>query len=264
MSTVNEKLTAIADAIRFYTGGADPITLDEMVEGIHSGNEATKEHYFLEGTEQGKQAEYDAFWDAYQNYGNRTAYDYAFPEGTSAWIFGKSYKPKYAIKPKTAMNMYYASRLKWEAHEAYPVDFSQCTDFYNCFAYSAIDRLGVVDMSKATRTANAFANCNSLHTIDKMIASENTAFHNATFSTTPKLANITFEGVIGKSISFADSHLLTTASVQSIIDHLKDLTGATTQTLTVHQDVRNRMTPEQVDTIVNVKNWTLAPAASTS
>ena len=49
MSTVNEKLTAIADAIRMYTGGAEPLTLDAMAEGIHIGNTYTKEHYLFEG-----------------------------------------------------------------------------------------------------------------------------------------------------------------------------------------------------------------------
>ena len=53
MSTVNEKLTAIADAIRLYTGGAEALTLDAMVEGIHTGNQATKDHYFSEGQLQG-------------------------------------------------------------------------------------------------------------------------------------------------------------------------------------------------------------------
>lgn len=49
MSTVNKKMTAIADAIRMYTGGAEPLSLDAMEEGIHISNTYTKEHYLFEG-----------------------------------------------------------------------------------------------------------------------------------------------------------------------------------------------------------------------
>lgn len=257
MSTVNEKLTAIADAIRLYTGKTEALTLDAMEDGVHESYEYAKSHYFTEGIEQGKQAEYDAFWDAFQQNGNRTNYTLAFADSGGRWEFGTTYKPKHPMKPTSAQQMYYGSGLKWNAHETYPVDFSQCTEFYQCFAYAAIDRLGVVDMSKATRTANAFLSCNLLHTIDKLIASENTAFHSSTFSTTPKLANITFEGVIGQSISLANSPLLTNASVQSIIDCLKDLTGATAQTLTLHATVKANLTEEQLATITG-KNWSVA------
>jgi hypothetical protein len=226
-------------------------------EGMVLGRQEGYSYGKAEGIEQGKQAEYDAFWDAYQQNGNRADYTLAFAENTSVWILGGSYKPKYPLRPKNAHQMYYGSRMQWAAHEAYPVDFSECTDFYLFFAYSAIDRLGVIDMSKATRTVNAFQGCNSLHTIDKLISSQDTAFHNSTFTTTQKLANITFEGVIGQSISLANSPLLTNASVQSIIDHLKDLTGATAQTLTLHADVKANLTDGQLATITG-KNWSVA------
>ena len=53
---------------------------------------------------QGKQAQYDEFWDTYQNYGNRTFYQYAFA-GRGAWK-PKILKPKYDIKLTNAQGMF--------------------------------------------------------------------------------------------------------------------------------------------------------------
>lgn len=64
-------------------------------------------------------------------------------------------------------------------------------------------------------------------------------------------------GTIMVSLYFKDSSLLTDASIQSIIDGLADLTGATTQTLTLHTNVVAKLTDAQKATIT-AKNWTLA------
>ena len=70
------------------------------------------------------------------------------------------------------------------------------------------------------------------------------------------MENITFEGVIGSTISFASCSKLTDASVQSIIDHLKDLTGQTAQTLTFHATVGGNLAEGQKAAIA-ARNWTL-------
>jgi hypothetical protein len=93
-------------------------------------------------------------------------------------------------------------------------------------------------------------------TIDKLIVTDKLKY-NSTFNGCSNLENIVFEGTIGNSISFANSPLLTTESVQSIIDCLKDLTGATAQTLTLHADVKANLTEEQLATITG-KNWSVA------
>ena len=64
-------------------------------------------------------------------------------------------------------------------------------------------------------------------------------------------------GTIEISISFADSPSLSDASIQSIVDGLTDLTGSTAQTLTLHTDVKAKLTEEQT-AAVTAKNWTLA------
>jgi hypothetical protein len=95
----------------------------------------------------------------------------------------------------------------------------------------------------------------TVKTIDKLVVSDKLKY-NSTFNGCSNLENITFEGVIGNSLSFANSSKLTNASVQSIIDCLKDLTGATAQTLTFHATVGAKLTDAQKATIT-AKNWTL-------
>lgn len=64
------------------------------------------------------------------------------------------------------------------------------------------------------------------------------------------------EGTIFENCTFSSSKLLSDDSIQSIIDGLFDLTGATAQTLTFHADVGAKLTDAQKATIT-AKNWTL-------
>ncbi len=82
MATVNEKMTAIADAIRDKTGGTEPLTLDDMATDIPKVFDA------------GKQSQYDEFWDNYQNYGESADYQYSF--GGRRWT-DELFLPKYDL-----------------------------------------------------------------------------------------------------------------------------------------------------------------------
>jgi len=101
----------------------------------------------------------------------------------------------------------------------------------------------------------AFANTN-IKRIPKLIFRGATNVTNM-FSGCPKLEELNCEGEIPLSISFANCDKLTGASVQSIIDCLKDLTGQTAQALTLHATVGAKLTEAQKETIA-AKNWTLA------
>jgi hypothetical protein len=63
-------------------------------------------------------------------------------------------------------------------------------------------------------------------------------------------------GTIKINFSYNDKDL-TNETIQSIIDGLVDMTGQTAQILTLHADVKAKLTEEQIATITN-KNWTLA------
>lgn len=186
------------------------------------------ENGYNEGLEAGKKAEYDAFWDAFQENGNRRTYNWAFYG--SKWV-DACFNPKYDIIIEGAAT--------------------------NSFAQTGItDTKVAVDISNCSNTVGLFSNSVAIKTIRKLKVSENTPIAGDMFSWTTELTNITIEGTIGKSITFPNSPKLTTASVDSIINALKDLTGQTALTLTLHATVGAKLTEAQ-KAAITAKNWTL-------
>lgn len=214
---------------------------------------------YNEGVADGKRAEYDAFWDAYQQNGNQTNYDAAF----GRYWTEANFKPKYDIilgSGETNKNMFNGSQIKGDLvaiceSQGITIDFSKCTRFEYTFYGTRFTRLGVIDARNATITSGMFGYSGALKTIDKIITAETTIWYSA-FQGCTALENLTFEGVIATNIILNNSQNLSNASVQSIIDHLKDLTGLTSQTLTLHASVGARLTDEQ-KAIITAKNWTL-------
>lgn len=99
-----------------------------------------------------------------------------------------------------------------------------------------VERIGTLDFSSVTQVANvaeAFTGCKSLKEI-RFVA-----------------------GTLSWSISFKDSERLSVASLQSIIDGLADLTGGTSQVLSLHINTKSQMTDEQIAAVTG-KNWTIA------
>jgi hypothetical protein len=199
----------------------------------------------------------DDFWDAYQQNGERTDYRGAF--AGNGWD-DNTFAPKYSMKPKKAGNMFawsFITDLPAALEKAgVTLDFSELTGSADAiFATSTMRHIGVVDLSNCTTLSYAFMSCSSLETIDKLILSDKISYVTA-FDWCSALKNITIEGVIGKSIGFPQSSQLTSESVDSIINALKDLTGATAQTLTLHATVGGALTAEQ-KAAITAKNWTL-------
>lgn len=166
---------------------------------------------------------YDTFWDTFQDNGERANYQNAF------WSWdGSICNPKYGIQGTLT----------------------------NAFQTSTVTAINVPIISGSNSCQNAFYKCNDLVSIASLNITGATNIYNMFYSCYA-LEEIRFEGTIGLSIGFPHSNNLSTESVQSIIDHLKDLTGATAQTLTFHADVGNKLTQAQKDAI-SAKNWTLA------
>lgn len=193
--------------------------------------------------EAGKQVAYDEFWDSIQNYGKRTIYWRTFE-----YWGGEYFRPKYKIAPTSYYDenkgmlrfMANSSTLK-KIEKAY-LDFSQVglptgssgigwrQTFQNCTKLEVVEDIG---MQPAVYYF-AFNGCNKLHTIEVLRFAENTQ-DNSGFLDCTKLANITIEGTIGRSLSFK-SCPLSVASLKSVIEHLKDYTGTdseNTYTLTL-------------------------------
>lgn len=111
-------------------------------------------------------------------------------------------------------------------------DTSKVTSFYHMFdGDTSLETIKTIDGTASQGFADTFKNCSALKNIE----------------ITP--------GTINWSISFADSPLLSAKSVQSIIDGLATVTSQ--RTLTLHTDVKSKLTVEQKSAIAS-KNWKLA------
>lgn len=192
-------IAAIAEKIREKTSGDKTYKTSEMPEGVDEVYDA--------GIEQGKKAEYDRFWDSYQNdevqQKPRTHYNYAFYQ--VGWT-DITYNPKYDFEIQYAVGM---------------------------FSYNHItDTLKALDFTKlASPASNVFARSKKLKTIRKVIVNEATTF-SGWFTEDVELENITFEGTIGQSdLNLQWSTKLSKASIENIISVLSTTTSGLAVTL---------------------------------
>ena len=210
----------------------------------------------------GKQAEYDAFWDAIQNYGNRKDYHFAF--SGDMWT-PETFKPKYLIQPTSAYNMfgYWGSDTTRNYRfdfRGLPLDFSKAGLIYNCFYENRlIQAVGEINTTSAGTLSNFFGFATALETVEKLVLkSDGSQDLTNAFNYCGNLKNITIEGVIGNTISFGNSPLLTHDSLMSIINHLKDFSGTTTtMTLTLGSTNLAKLTDAE-KAVATAKGWTLA------
>lgn len=192
---------------------------------------------------------YDTFWDAYQQNGNLTNYYGAFYG--AGWT-DETFKPKYTPMPGGGEMFHNSGITKLENGI---VDFSKLGDGYMVFrGCPNLVRLPRLDFSSMTMSSWLFGQCPKLEEIECIVVNETLTSNTNLFWGCSALKEVRFEGVIGQAMTLQWSNLLSNDSVQSIIDHLKDLTGATAQTLTLHADVGAKLTQTQKDAIA-AKNW---------
>lgn len=186
-----ENIMLYASEILDYEDYPTYITLEEITGEIVSGELAEK---INEVYEAGKKAEYDSFWDAYQENGNRRDYSNAF---YNKWN-DETFKPKYDIIATSA---------------------------YSACGYSNMSTINVVfDLSGASNTSSLFYSCHNLKTIKKIIVSEKNTISNW-FTYCNSLEYVTFEGVIGQNgLDFQWSTNLSKASWMNIMSKLSPFT----------------------------------------
>ena len=250
-------------SLRLKTAGkyCDRDIIVTATGGGGGDTEAAYQEGLVVGIEQGKQAEYDAFWDSFQQNGERTDYKNSF--GTYGWTT-ENFKPKYDMFPKSSYGMFSENTLSIDLQATLEelgvtLDFKNCTNLNFTFFKSKFTRVGIVDTRSCTSAlSQVFSSCPNLHTIDKVILRDDgtSKLVPLTFTSSGKIANITFEGVIGVDFDFSAPQALTDESIQSVIDALKDLTGETALTVTFCAGVGAKLTDEQKATIT-AKNWTL-------
>jgi hypothetical protein len=144
--------------------------------------------------EDGKQAEYDRFWDAYQQNGNRTDYYNRFTQ--DGWN-DTTFNPKYPITCKGTST-------------------AACA-----FTRLGATRIPVPVIIEGIQARETFYYATNLKTIDKLVLNGVTSFSSC-FTGCSKLENITIEGSIDVSFNLSASAVLTAESAKNIIDHLTD------------------------------------------
>lgn len=178
--------------------------------------------------EAGKKSEWDAFWDAYQNYGQRVQYPNAF----YVW-------DDICFKPK------------------YPIRFGTAVSSNDTFSYSSITEIPVdIIVEEGFNLNPAFYYCQQLHTVKKIVISENSTVDNHTFDGCRNLTSIRFEGTIGQSINFQWSPLVK-ASVESIFSALS--TTSSGKTLTLSSGSKGEFTTSEWNALVETRpNWNIS------
>lgn len=177
----------------------------------------------------GKQAEYDRFWDNFQDYGEANV-------GSNAFMYGwndESFNPKYPIKISHSMS--------------------------KVFSYNTRITDTKVDIFILGTTQQIFYQCSNLKTVRKLIVTTASTYSNM-FTGCSALENLAIEGTIASAFKISDCKKLSKASIESIFSCLSDTTTGLTATFsTTAKD--NAFTTEEWNTLVASKpNWTIALA----
>ena len=229
--SVNEKMTAIADAIRDKTKGTESLTLDDMATEIPKVYEA------------GKQAEQDELWEQFQDGGKEKSYYYAFAYKR---FNDETYNPKYDIRigngTTPGRDVFYNSAITDTKVNIY----ANSSSLYQCF-YGAVllETIRLLSVYETTSLDQTFPSCESLK-------------------------NITIEGVIGQNIDIHWSPL-TTESIVNIIEHLSTTSSGKTLTLNTsavnamtfpYTSTESGVTYNGWDELIGTRsNWTISKSS---
>ena len=181
--------------------------------------------------EAGKKAEYDAFWDSYQNGGKREGYAFAFAgKGWNA----ETFRPKYDIIIKgTARSMFAGALLKVDLEQALndlglTLDTSGVTssDGFDYFIeYASPSVLPTINTTGVSTIRRIFTHSPDLVTVRKLvIKGDGSQTFSTAFSGCTALENLVIEGVIGQNgLDLHWSTKLSRDSIVSVINALSDM-----------------------------------------
>ena len=252
--SIAEKLQTIAEnEQRVYDAG--------YAKGQAEGGDTTAA--YDEGFEAGKKAEYDAFWDEYQQNGNRTNYIFGF--AGICWNVS-TLKPKYDLKIARADYMF-ASTVGLVGVDltnhfekcGIAFDTSNCTNFNTFLRYESPLRIPTLDTRKTDNLNSTFVNC-SVKIVDKIILRNDGSqiLTNIFAYSNAYLEEVIFEGVIGCNLSMNVSEVLSKASITSIINALSTTTSGLTVTL-YKTAVDNAFTAEEWAALIATRtDWTIS------
>lgn len=184
----------------------------------------------------GKEAEHAAFWDAYQQNGQRT--DYATAFSSSCWT-PALFHPTH---PLTVGNGYMLFRNNQKVNAAMLAqgewDFSACWSlqygFVGCFQLEE-----VADLGATVTLESCFADCTHLKSVQRLHLppAENGIVTNL-FWNCPQLTEVSVVGTLrAGNLGLQKSPLLSRASIEGLVAALSD--EVTGQTLTLSQTAVN-------------------------
>lgn len=221
-------------------------TIKENVPMVH---QAGYEMGYSSGHSDGYAQSEDDFWDIVQRSGARTSYEQAFAYWDAEYL-----RPKYKIilQNTRTMNMFgNMSKLKKIEKEFF--DFSQAstsdtastqgnyTVFRACVSLQTIEDIGM----PAGYYYQTYNYCPELETIE-VIRSNETTMYSSTFDKSPKIKNITIEGVIGQNgFNVSVCKNLTKESIISIVSALS--TTASGKSITFSKTAINNAFEINVD-----------------
>ena len=226
-------------------------------EGVYGFDPVEVDVDLTPAFEAGQKAEYDRFWDAYLQNGNIIE--------TSMLFAGKgwndiTFKPKYSIRAENPYMLFRQSQMTdigrslKDQGVVFRLRGNVLQYTFNAMASKTLDN--IVFAEPITTMYTAFGSATNLEHIECPIPVQDANISGDSFSWCVALKEIRFTGTINSNLSFDKSNLLSAQSVQSILDALKDRTGLTSLTLTLHKDVGEKLTNEQ-KAAITAKNWIL-------
>ncbi len=226
--SVAKKLQTIAENMtKVYESGANAGSGGNYDEGYQTG--------YAEGVLAGQENQYNDFWDAYQQNGNRTHYANGF--GGEGWT-DETFKPKYDMAPVHATRMFANSLItnlkQILESRGITLDFSKATSATYPFDSSSVTEVGVLDFSSIPNMSYFLNGVRSIKYIEKLVLNSN---GNQTFNATTSfgyciaLEHMIVEGVIGQNNFDVHWSPLDVESLVSIMNALQDKTTDTSGTV---------------------------------
>ena len=234
-----------------------------VIDGLKHSNTNFREHYSLEYFEYINNGKYTgtAFNNMFRDcYSLQSIPELNTSQGT---IFGSMFQNCYSLQSIPQLDTSQGISFNYTFYNCYSLqsipelNTSQGTSFggmfQNCYSLQSVPNL---DTSNGTSFGNMFQNCYSLQTISQL------KFNSANFignlaSNASKLEFVNLLNIT-KSLSLSSSSKYSRETlVNGVLNNLVDLTGQTSQTLTLGSTNLNKLTEED-KLIANNKNWILA------
>lgn len=196
-------------------------TVEDRLETVQIASDGGYERGYAEGV----QAEYDRFWDAFQQNGERTDYEQAFRLG---WT-DNNFNPKYVLRPTKCSFMFGLDCGITEIKEGV-LDLSQLTKLNNMF-YNNSSTVTVppFDMATITDVASGFYGC-KINPIVLNNVREDCKF--GIWHAIGHLKDLSITGTVGTTWSLYGCYQLTKQSIINVINALS--ATVTDQTLTLN------------------------------